>query len=271
MNNLQWFSRWYSDQVSSGIGKTINVNISSEKKSAWKVKIDLKNTKFRKLSFKSQYYAKSEFNWYSLNIKNKVFIAEGDFTKLDFLLGKFRELIGETNHKNKFDYTGDYFLSDKIKNFIFEDEIHNRIFLHYTAEKENAIKILKNGLFYSYAFDKTATPVKNNSVDLNYTHYVRKQFGEYIVVIVFSRKLYNKYIEIINQLDAYILRVEEVLCEHPVRKNKDDELIYILSNKFIKGYCNYRTGEIVTNPDYKPDFDSNIFINNIKKFVDNKQ
>jgi hypothetical protein len=269
MNNLLWFSRWYSYQVSNGIGKTVKVNISSEKKSSWKIKIDLKNTEFRKLSFKSQYYAKSEFNWYSLSIKNKVFVAEGDFTKLDFLIGKFRELIGESKHKSNVTYKEDYFLSEEIKDFLFEGEKHVRFFLHYTAQKENADKILKNGLFYTYAFDKTATPVKNNSVDLNYIHYVRKQFGDYIVVIGFSKKLYDKYIEIINKLNANILRVEEILCEQPIVKNDDDELIYVLSNKFIKGYCNYKTGKIVPNPEYNPNFDSEIFIENIKMFVNN--
>ncbi len=267
MNNLLWFSRWYSNQVSSGIGKTIKVNITSEKKSAWKVQIDLKYTDARKLSFKSQYFAKSDFNWYSLKIKNKVFIAEGDFTKLDFLIGKFRELIGESKHKNKITYKEDYFLSEEIKDFLFEGEDYIRIFLHYTAQKETADKILKNGLVYTYAFDKTATPIKNNSVDLNYIHYVRKQFGDYIIVIGFSKILYDKYIEMINDLNANVLRVEEILCEQPIVKNDDDELIYILSNKFIKGYCNYKTGEIISNPEYNPDFDSDVFVKNIKMFV----
>lgn len=267
MNNLLWFSRWYSNQVSGGTGKTINVNISSEKNSAWKVQIDLKYTDARKLSIKSQYFAKSEFNWYRFKIKNKTFIAEGDFTKLDFLIGKFRELVAVSKHKNSITYKEDYFLSKEIKEFLFDDEEHIRIFLHYTAQQETADKILKDGLYYTYAFDKTATPIKNNNVDLNYIHYVRKQFGDYIVVIGFSKKLYDKYIELINELNANILRVEEILCEKPILKNDDDEFVYILSNKFIKGYCNYKTGKIIPNPEYNPNFDSEIFVQNIKMFI----
>jgi len=270
MNNLLWFSRWYAKQVSSGIGKTVKVNIVTGKKSAWKVQIDLKNTDYRKLTFKSQFYAKSEYNWFSLKIKNKVFTAEGDFTKLDFLIGKFRELVGENKHKHKIAYQEDYFLSEEIKEFLFDDEETVRVFLHYTPKEETAKEIVKNGLFYIYAFDKTATQIKNNNVDLNYIHYVRKQFGDYIVVIGFSKKLYEKYISIINDLNANVLRVEEILCESPIKKNEDDEYTYTLSNKFIKGYCNYKTGEIIKNPEYNPNFDSEIFINNIKMFIDPK-
>lgn len=268
MNNLMWFSKWYANQVSNSLGKNIKVNISTEKKSAWKITIDLKNTEYKKISFKSQYYAKTDYNWYSLKIKNKVFIAEGDFTKLDFLIGKFREIIGENKHKHKNFAVEDYFLSENIRNFLFDDENDVRIFLHYTAQESTAKKIIKNGLLYTYAFDKTATPVKNNNVDLNYIHYVRKQFGDFVVVIGISKTLYNKYIKLINDMDANILRVEEVLCEQTIRKNDEGEWMFTLSNKFIKGYCNYRTGEIVKNPNYTPDYDTGKFLENIKMFID---
>ena len=35
----------------------------------------------------------SESDWYAIKIKDKKFQAVGDPTKLDFLLGKFRELV----------------------------------------------------------------------------------------------------------------------------------------------------------------------------------
>jgi len=35
----------------------------------------------------------SESDWYAIKIKDKKFQAAGDPTKLDFLLGKFRELV----------------------------------------------------------------------------------------------------------------------------------------------------------------------------------
>jgi hypothetical protein len=57
--------------------------------------------------------------------------------------------------------------------------------------------------------------------------------------------------------------VENILTERVPLKNENDDLIYQLSNRFVKGYINHQTGEIIRNPDYNPSYDTSAFINNL--------
>lgn len=262
MNNLSWFAKWYANQICKNTGNPLNINITTIENSAWSVKIDIKQTPYSKIVLKKEIKIKSDYNWFSIEIKNNEFLAEGDFTKLDFLIGKFREVIGETLHK--LSIKDDFFFSSDIQGFIFENDEDTIVFLHYTNKKRVAEKIIKTGLEFTYSFDKTATKVKNNLVDLSYNHYVRKQFGENVVVMAISKKLYQFYIDKINQSDSPILRVEEILSEKPVYFNAESEEVYTLNHKFIKGYFNYKNQEIVKNKEFDPFFDSKIFLENIK-------
>ena len=263
MSNLSWLTKWHAIQVCKNAGIPLNINISSTENSAWSVRINLKQTPYSKIILKKITKIKSDYNWFSIEIKNKEFLAEGDFTKLDFLIGKFREAISETSHK--LSIKDDFFFSDDIQEFILENDKDTIIFLHYTNKSRIAKKILKTGLEFTYAFDKTATKVKNNPVDLSYNHYVRKQFGENVVVMGISKKVYQFYIDKINQLGSSILRVEEILTEKPVYINGESEEVYTLNQKFIKGYFNYKNKEIFKNPDFDPFFDSKVFLENIKR------
>ncbi len=263
MNNLSWFSKWYANQVCKNTIECIHVNISTIENSAWRISIDLKQTKYKEISFKNLKKVKSDYNWYSIDIKNKVFFAEGDFTKLDFLVGKFREIIGEGSHR--ISIKEDYFFNTNIQEFIFEDDNDSLIFLHYTNKKKIAEKILLTGLEFTNAFDKTATKVKNNLIDLSYNHYIRKQFGENVILICISKQLYKFYIDAINKSSSSVLRVEEILGEKPIYFNDESEEVYTLCNKYIKGYFNFKSGEIIKNPDYNPSYDSKIFLKNVKE------
>lgn len=262
MSNLSWFSKWYAAQVCKSTDKPIIIDISTTENASWNIRIDLKHSKYSKISLKLLKKIKSNYNWFSIEIKDKQFIAEGDFTKLDFLIGKFREEIGEGQSKH---YTNDdFFFIDDIQNFIFNEDEDSLVFLHYTNKKKVAEKIIKSGLEFTYAFDKTATRVKNTPVDLSYNHYIRKQFGDYVIVVCISKKLYLSYIDKIKKTSSSILRVEELLVEKPAYLNDESENVYTLNHKYIKGYFNYRNKELVKNPDFNPKFDSKKFIKNLK-------
>jgi len=262
MNNLSWLTKWYANQVCKGTGKTLNINISTIENSAWSIKIDLKQTSYSKIVLKKETKLKSDYNWFSIEIKDKVFLAEGDFTKLDFLIGKFREIIGENEHSILI--KDDFFFNNSIQKFIFENDKDTIIFLHYTHKESIAKNILLTGLEFAYAFDKTATKVKNNPVDLSYNHYVRKQFGKNIIIVSISKKLYQRYLDKINQSDASNLRVEEILTEKAIFMNEESEKVYTLHHKYIKGYVNYKSNKIVKNPEFNPFFDSKEFLKNIE-------
>jgi hypothetical protein len=45
--------------------------------------------------------------------------------------------------------------------------------------------------------------------------------------------------------------------------NENADVIYQLSNKFVKGYINHQTGEITANPDFNPAFNTELFEKNL--------
>ena len=55
--------------------------------------MDLENTKLKDEILQYKLIEKSENDWYSTKIDQKVFYAAGDPDKLEFLLEKFREFV----------------------------------------------------------------------------------------------------------------------------------------------------------------------------------
>ncbi|HES59671.1 MAG: hypothetical protein JXA16_03745 [Bacteroidales bacterium] len=267
MENITWFEKWYAEQSYKNFGKKIDIQISTIENSAWKVKFDLKNTKLSKLKVEKIENFNSKFNWFEAEIKNQEFVAKGDFTKLSFLIGQFRSFIGEQGRK--YSHKNDYFFDYEIQTFMLENNERFITFLHYTNSNEAAKKIIKTGLKFSYSFDKTTKKVKSNSVDLNYNHYVLKQFGDNVIVICISVDIYQKYLDILKNSNTQDVVVEEILTESTPYLDDDSEKIFTLSNKFVKGYFNYRENEIYNNPEFNPNFDSDIFLKNIKKLTAN--
>lgn len=252
MGNLLWLQNWYVKQ--SYLSK-IEITIQTTENRGWYIRINLSGTKFDKLEDFDEINEKPEYDKYNISLKNALFEARGNFTKLDFLIGRFRELLGESEHYKK---KQDYFWDKNIQDFLFEDDKNLIIFLHYTFKKSAADNIIKTG-FKFYDFDKTAAKANNFPTELNYNHNIRKQFGEYVIVICFSRELYLRYLHEIDKSSNSHTKVEEILCEKPAYINDEQEMVYTLHHKFIKGYFNYNSREIVKNPEFDPFFDSEEF------------
>lgn len=160
----------------------------------------------------------------------------------------------------------DKLFDDKPLNFLMKDLDGTHTFIHYTKNEEDARSILKEGFRFADTFYKTALPVTSDKLDLLVKHNGRKSFGDYLVVICFSDKIFNYYSSELekNRLTEY--SVENILTEiHPF-KNENSDIIYQLSNKFVKGYINHQTGDIYSNPDFNPAYDSLVFQNNLKAF-----
>jgi len=256
MSNLFWFQSWY---VKHSFDADIEVSFTTNIDRGWKIVINLKNTPFSYLTDYQYTNGLKGLDWYRSELKDHVFTAEGNFTQLDFLIGKFRELIGETDFdKKKQDNFGD----KDIQNFIFDNDKELISFLHYTCSKEVADQIIQTG-FRFYDFDKSSCEAKNQSTELNYHHYILKQFGDYIVVISISKDLYISYLNKINASNSSITRVEEILTEDPIFLNENADNVYTLHQKFIKGYFNYYSKEIVKNESFDPFYDSEKFLQNI--------
>ena len=263
MNNLTWFHNWYVKQMVKNFSNNFEVNIKTMMNSGWRVEINMTGINYEYPESIQLNKKLTDHNFFNIQIKDKKYIAEGDFTKLDFLIGKFRDLIGES--KMEYPLKTDYFFSKKIQDFLFEHENDTIVFLHYTNNENDARNILKNGFEFAITFDRTTTEIRNDSVTLNYHHYIRKPFGDNIVVICISKKVYNSYIDEINKMLLYDVKVEELLTEKPPRLNEDADKVYTLHKKFVKGYFNYHNNEIVKNPEFNYSYDSEIFKENLLK------
>lgn len=256
MENFKWFEKWYSKHVIEHYKEELSVKIENDiVDHSWKLLIDFSNTEYRHLKFMDEAKKVSSYNHYFINAIGKRFEAVGDFTKLNFLLGKFRAYIGETDFHS---YESDYFLNPDIQNFIFEAEGNANIFLHYTSEKEIASKIIEEG-FEFLAFEKTTVPMINDTININYNHMLRKPFGKFAVVICIGKDIQKKYNKIINSQQKTDRKAEEILCEKEPYQIDFNENIYTLHHKFVKGYVNYTTGEIIKNPDFDMNFDDASF------------
>jgi len=168
--------------------------------------------------------------------------------------------------------TGHQFLNEDVESFIFENEKESEIFLHYTKQEEIAKKIVSEGFKFSHSFHKTAENICNDKVDLLYKHHRHKHFGKYVVVISIDKKIYNFYMNETHKLSNALL-VEQVLTEIPSYLDENQEIIYTLSNFYVKGYFNYETGKTITNPLFNSRYDSIKFRENIelfKKVVSNR-
>ncbi len=260
MENFKWFEKWYSKHVIEHHNEQISFNIENDiKDHSWKVKIDFENTDYKHLNLMEESKKVSDYNYFKIKAKDKKFVAEADFTKLDFLFGKFRTYIGEVDLHS---YSNDFFLNPDIQNFIFEKDRDASVFLHYTSEKDVLDKILEAG-FEFLAFEKTTVNMINDTININYNHMLRKPFGKFVLIICIGKDVANKYNKLINKSNKKFTKVEEVLCEKAPYQVDFQENVYTLHHKFIKGYVNYTTGEIIKNPDFDMNFDDASF----KKFL----
>jgi len=126
--------------------------------------------------------------------------------------------------------------TDKYYNLIefIGENIGYLNFLHTTNSEENAKLICQTGLRYEN-FKKT-TDFVNNVDGLVYMLDIRKQYGNFTVIIQINRNIPNNY---------------ESISKKITNKDEDGEKIFILSPQYIKGYYNRITKEIFANPSFK--------------------
>ncbi|MBK6607408.1 MAG: immunity 53 family protein [Leptospiraceae bacterium] len=93
LNNTEWLSSWYQKECNGDWEHTYGISIQTLDNPGWSVQIDLHDTSLENLEILPDAKQISDSDWYVIKIKDKKFIAVGDSTKLDFLIGKFRELV----------------------------------------------------------------------------------------------------------------------------------------------------------------------------------
>jgi hypothetical protein len=174
------------------------------------------------------------------------------------------------NIKNP-DYSGvvtkDKFLDKKVSSFLFDNESEVNLFLHYTTSEKVAKTILQNGFKFVNSFYKTAEYIYNDELYLIHRHHEHKQFGDYVIVICISKELFKKYTSELNKIKSKNIAVEQLLTETPPSLDENAEEVYTLPKQFIKGYFNYTNGDIVRNPEFNYNYNSDSFKNNLQKLV----
>lgn len=178
------------------------------------------------------------------------------------------EMMRFLHEMKKVSYYSSFFtdklFEEKPMQFLLENEKDVKIYIHYTKEEKDARNILKEGFRFADSFYKTALPVTNDKLDLLIKHNGRKSFGKYLIILCLSDKIVNHYSAELNEKGLKSYSVENVLTVAPPFRNENADIVYQLSNKFIKGFINYQTGEITRNPDYDPLYDSPVFEKNLE-------
>ncbi|HJX71223.1 MAG TPA: hypothetical protein VJ346_04705 [Bacteroidales bacterium] len=177
------------------------------------------------------------------------------------LLKKLQNISAETMMKE------DKILHENILDYLLKNK-NCRTFIHYTKGDSTAQKIIEEGFRFAVSFHKTAEAISTDQIDLIYKHNLHKYFGSYIIVICISRDIYQYYENELNQIDQADFNVEQILTESMPELDENMDEVYTLPKQYVKGYLNYESGEIINNPDYNPDYDSQAFRRNLQKAKD---
>lgn len=136
-------------------------------------------------------------------------------------------------------------------------------FVHRTATRKTADKILEKGFKYTDSFQKTTDIISDDMVYLKYWNFVRKTYGPFLILISFSRALIDRFQTEINDANMSHVEVQQLLRETVPYQNSNNDFVYVLPAPFIKGYMDSETGEIILNPKFNPAYTSDIFEKNL--------
>lgn len=179
---------------------------------------------------------------------------------MDEMMNLLKE-IQKLSHYSSF--LKDKLLEDNAINYIVENSKDHKLYVHYTKEESDAANILKEGFKFADSFYKTAMAVTDDKLDLTVKHNTRKFFGDYIIIICISNDIANFYSLELKKAGIKDYSFENVLTELPPTGNDNFDPVYLLASRFIKGYINNRTGEIVKNPGFDPYYNSTAFMDNV--------
>jgi len=163
-------------------------------------------------------------------------------------------------------------LTKQILDFIDYDEIKFICLSHRTNSEEIAKKIMQEGFEFAEAIQSTTDFLVNDEVVLKYYYNLRRNYGEYNIIICIANEIYDYYLgKLKDSPNGKTYTVEEILTEKEGWYDEErDQNIFILPKQFIKGYYNEETSEIVKNPHFNPFYNSEKFKENLNKIINPK-
>jgi hypothetical protein len=181
---------------------------------------------------------------------------------------EIKKFIGELHNFNlKRAVSEDRLFNEDILSFIFGDGRNLKTYIHYTMDQAVAETILKEGFRFADTFHKTALQVSEDKLDLMIKHNNKKYYGDYIIVICIAEEIIKLYTEEMERAGLRNYSYENILTEKQPEKGENSESIFLLPKQFIKGYLNYKTGEIHANGSFDPGYTSPGFSENIRKLT----
>jgi hypothetical protein len=120
------------------------------------------------------------------------------------------------------------------------------LFLHNTKELNTVNKIIRDGFLFENQLPHSTDRVNpNDTIEISYFLFQRKDYGSYTIIIAIPKKTYDKYSCLSLNED---IPIEDILTVKEPFLGENDELIYTLPRNHILGYFNLRTDEFVINP-----------------------
>jgi hypothetical protein len=185
---------------------------------------------------------------------------------------KMEELVSFIEEIKNQNYNGSFFhdrlYEEETLNFIFDNVSSTKTYIHYTKESKDAKSIISQGFRYVDSFYKTALPITNDKLDFIIKHNSRRFFGDWLMLISISNQVIQKYTALMKEAEIKEYALENILTETDPVKDENADMVYILPKQFIKGSVNHRTGEIIKNLEFNPEYDSPRFIKNMERFRD---
>ena len=140
-------------------------------------------------------------------------------------------------------------VSEKITSYINRNLNDYKIFVHFTSEKQNAERILKDGFKYSESIYKTSQEIIESSVDLNYKLQLYRPYGKYLIVICIPKLLFeisNEYQKSNNQFSL----LDNILSDF----NPENSMEYTLPSIFVHSYIDMESKIIIENKSFLKGF-----------------
>jgi hypothetical protein len=129
-------------------------------------------------------------------------------------------------------------------------------FLHNTREFSIVEKIMDEGFVFESQLPHSTDRVNpNESIEITYFFFQRKDYGLFTIIIAVPKSIYENYSEVSNKHDTGL---EEVMTIADPYLGENDEPIYTLSPKHILGYFNIKTCEFFRNRNWDPMFDNSL-------------
>ncbi len=130
-------------------------------------------------------------------------------------------------------------------------------FLHNTKEFNVVEKIMNEGFIFESQLPHSTDRVNpNETIEVTYFLFQRKDYGSYTIIIAIPRVIYEIYTGVSNNNDVGI---EEVMTISDPYYGDNDELIYTVPSKHILGYFNIKTTEFYQNRNWDPFYNNTQF------------